>query len=241
MKIPAIQGIIKRRVLINYRADPSIVQNLIPNGFKPKLYKTHAIVGICLIRLESIRPKHFPKFVGISSENAAHRIAVEWKGNGENKEGVFIPRRDTDSTLNHLAGGTLFPGEHHKANFQIEETQNEIEYSMDSNDGEVSLNFVGNSTDEFPNDSVFASLQEASDFFEKSSLGYSSNKSGRNLDGVQLSIADWRVSPLEINHVESSFYNDQSIFPKGDIEFDHALLMQNIEHQWYSLERFELR
>jgi len=30
----------------------------------------------CLIRLKDIRPRFFPSFLGISSENAAHRIAV---------------------------------------------------------------------------------------------------------------------------------------------------------------------
>jgi len=46
----------------------------------------------------------------ISSENGAHRIAVEWEENGTLKEGAYIPRRDTSSTLNSLAGVTIFPG-----------------------------------------------------------------------------------------------------------------------------------
>lgn len=37
-----------------------------------------AIVGICLIRLKNIKPKGFLDFLGLSSENGAHRIAVEW-------------------------------------------------------------------------------------------------------------------------------------------------------------------
>ena len=123
MKIPTIQGIIKRRVLVNYRANPDAVQNVIPKEFTPKLHKGYAIAGICLITLEHIRPKRLPEFIGLSSENAAHRIAVEWQENGKTQEGVFVPRRDTDSTLNHLAGGRLFPSEHHKAKFKITETK----------------------------------------------------------------------------------------------------------------------
>lgn len=240
MNIPTIQGIIKRRILVNYRAEPEVIHKILPNGFRPKLHKNKAVAGICLIKLEDIRPKYLPSFVGISSENAAHRIAVEWDENGETKQGVFIPRRDTDSLLNQLAGGRLFPSKHHKAIFDIEETTDQIHYSMRSKDREVSLSFNGNSTDTFPADSIFDSLQEASDFFEKGSLGYSSNKTETNLDGVKLQIDDWQVKPLEIISVESSFYNDESIFPKGTIKFDHALLMQNIEHEWHSAENFEL-
>ena len=52
--------------------------------------------------------------VGMTSENSAHRIAVEWDDEeGVVKEGVFVPRRDTDSRLVALAGGRIFPGMHH--------------------------------------------------------------------------------------------------------------------------------
>jgi hypothetical protein len=240
MKIPTIQGIIKRRVLVNYRVEPDMIQKILPKGFRPKLYKGKAIAGICLIKLEHIRPKNFPDFIGISSENAAHRIAVEWEENNEIKEGVFVPRRDTDSLLNHLAGGRLFPSEHHKASFEIEEDKRGVDYSMRSKDDEVFLRFTGKPSDNFPSDSIFETLKEASDFFEKGSLGYSSNKTETNLDGIVLQIDDWKVKPLQIDFVESSFYNDETIFPKGTIEFDHALLMENIEHQWHSAKKFEI-
>ncbi len=241
MKIPTLQGIIRRRVLVNYRVEPSIIQKLLPKGFKPKLYKNKAIAGICLIRLEHIRPKHIPEFIGISSENAAHRIAIEWEENGETKEGVFVPRRDTDSLLNQLAGGRLFPSEHHKAGFEIKENEGNIDFSMQSTDKQVSVKFKGSVSDNLPTSSIFSTLNEASDFFEKGSLGYSTNKTDTNLDGILLQIDDWKAKPLEIDFVESSFYNDETIFPNGTIEFDHALLMENIEHQWHSAENFELQ
>ena len=76
------------------------------------------VAGICLIRLRHIRPRFVPSRFGITSENAAHRIAVVWDGGGE---GVFIPRRDTSSRLNSLAGGRLFPGVHHRSTFAVVE------------------------------------------------------------------------------------------------------------------------
>ena len=90
MKIPTIHGYIDRRVLINFTADPKSVEKIIPFPFRPKLYKEKAIVGICLIRLKSIKPKGFPDFIGVNSENGAHRIAIEWDENGEVKSGVYI-------------------------------------------------------------------------------------------------------------------------------------------------------
>ncbi len=64
MKLPTLQGIIKRRILVNFRADPETVQAILPDSFRPKLHNGKAIAGICLIRLEHIRPMHTPGFVG---------------------------------------------------------------------------------------------------------------------------------------------------------------------------------
>jgi hypothetical protein len=75
MRIPKIVGIIKRRIIVNYRIDPEIIKKQIPAKLNLKLQKGNAIAGICLIRLEQIRPKGIPAFLGSSSENAAHRVA----------------------------------------------------------------------------------------------------------------------------------------------------------------------
>jgi len=236
-RIPAIKGIIKRRLLVNYRADPSVIQGILPKPFRPKVQKGHAIAGICLIRLEQIRPVGLPGIFGLASENAAHRIAVEWEdADGLTREGVFIPRRDTNSTLNHLAGGRLFPGEHSPASFAVVEIGSQVELSMRSLDGEVSVNVIGKDSDEWPANSCFSSLAEASTFFERGSLGYSVTRERNRFDGLLLQTLQWRVRALAVTRVFSSFFADSSRFPKGSVEFDHALVMRDILHQWHSAE-----
>ena len=113
MKLPTIQGVIRRRILANFRVEPAVMQRQLPPRFRPKLHKGFAVAGICLIRLEHIRPQRMPEIIGLSSENAAHRVAVLWDEDNESREGVYISRRDTDSQINHLLGGRVFPGEHH--------------------------------------------------------------------------------------------------------------------------------
>ncbi len=240
MKIPTLQGIIKRRILVNFQADPNIIQKILPKGFRPKLHNGKAIAGICLIRLEHIRPKFAPEFVGINSENAAHRIAVLWEENGETREGVFIPRRDTNSFINANVGGTIFPGEHHKADFTVGDVD-EIDFAMQSRDGNISVKLKGKISENLPDNSIFSSLTEASNFFETGSLGYSVTNDAQHLDGIVLQTKEWKVDALELEFVHSSYYEDESIFPKGSIEFDHALIMQNIAHEWHSAPGFELK
>lgn len=237
MNIPAITGIIRRRILLNYRAAPETVSAILPSNFRPKLFGGHAIVGICLIRLEEIRPKGMPGFLGISSENSAHRIAVEWQGtDGRKGEGVFVPRRDTDSRLNALAGGRLFPGVHHFSRFTVSDQEGQITLRVDADDRKDALvDLQARENDGFPSTSIFGGLEESSRFFEAGCVGYSSRPDSCILDGLLLEVADWRVSYLKVDHVKSAYFDDRSIFPDGSIEFDHALLMRDIAHQWHSM------
>jgi hypothetical protein len=236
MKIPTIVGTIDRRILINYRVDKSILQKILPQPFRPKLIGGDGVAGICLIRLKNIRPKGLPKHVGISSENGAHRIAVEWTENGVTSEGVYIPRRDTSSRLNSLAGGRIFPGIHHFAQFTIEEKGGSYSVSFISDDGTL-LSIKAVETKDWNSASVFHDLGCASEFFQKGSVGYSPDKKGESFDGLQLKTENWKVTPLHVTDVQSSFFSDETIFPKGTIEFDNALLMKSIKHEWNSLDR----
>ena len=232
MKIPIIKGIIDRRILINFTVDLTIIQKIIPAPFSLKLYNNKAIAGICLIRLKKIRPKGFPDFMGVSSENGAHRIAVEWTENGINKQGVFIPRRDTSSWLNSFAGGRIFPGLHHHASFKVKEENDRYQIAFKSADG-TTIAIDANKAAQFNSNSIFQNIDNASTFFEGGAIGYSPGNG--NYDGLQLKVFNWKVEPLNVTAVQSSFFENENIFPEGSVIFDNALLMTQIKHEWHSL------
>lgn len=232
-KLSAVRGIIDRRILANYRIDPGVAATQLPAPFEPKLVNGYGIGGLCLIRLKRIRPRLLPLRVGIDSENAAHRIAVMWESNGEQCEGVYIPRRDTNSAINAIVGGRIFPGEHHRARFEVKETEQSFDVGFTSRDGQCSMRIQARLTNNFPTGSVFADLNASSDFFEAGALGYSATRQGGRYDGLELSCRSWSVQPLAIDSVASSFFDNQTRFPQGSISFDHALLMRGIEHQWH--------
>jgi hypothetical protein len=233
MRVPILHGLIDRRLLINFTADPEVVQKMIPFPFRPKIYNGKAIVGICLIRLKNIKPKGFPDFLGLSSENGAHRIAVEWDEDGQVKEGVYIPRRDTSSKLNTFLGGRFFPGVHHLAKFIVRETGNDYHVEFISSD-QTTISIDAKEVAQFDTNSIFKTLENVSDFFEKGVIGYSPNND--KFDGMKLQAYQWKVKPLEVVDVKSSFFEDEQLFPKGSIQFDNALLMTEIEHEWRNVK-----
>ena len=233
MRLPIIRGIIDRRILANYRVEPDVLAKLLPKPFRPQLVDGFGIAGICLIRLKFIRPGMLPAWMGIASENAAHRIAVEWEDGDQLKTGVYIPRRDTSSILNSLAGGRIFPGVHHRADFDVQEHADRYQISVTSRDGEAHFLVEGTVTDRLPQGSLFDSLEDVSQFFEGGSLGYSPASRPDTYDGLELRTFNWQVTPLDIQRIESSFFDNTELFPPGTSTFDNALLMRGVDHQWH--------
>ncbi len=237
LRIPVIRGVIARRILVNFRVRPEVAARILPPPFRPRLVRDWAMAGICLIRLESIRPPLLPAALGVSSENAAHRIAVEWDEGALRNQGVFIPRRDTGSLLPRLAGGRVFPGVHHPARFRISQTGDRIEVEMRSRDGRAFVQVAARIAGEWPGGSVFATLEEASAFFEVGSRGWSPDPRTGALEGMDLRTSSWKVEPLRVESVQSSFFADSETFPPGSAEPDCALLMRGIPHEWHALGR----
>ena len=130
----------------------------------------------------------------------------------------------------------MFPGVHHHANFEVHENDNRLQVRLDSDDGEMHLDINAQLTDKLPEKSVFGTLEEASAFFERGSLGYSDTGQSGRYDGLELRTFRWQVEPLHVEKVTSSLFDDKKLFPAGSIHFDNALLMRNIDHEWHGKE-----
>lgn len=227
-----IAGTIDRRFLVNYRVDPEFLARQLPKPFRLHLVEGYGVAGICVIRLGQLRPEGLPASVGISTQNAAHRIAVEWDTADGPVRGVYIVRRDTSSAATVQLGGRLFPGVHYRADFKFVEQSSRYEVAFKSRNDEASFAMSAGSADGLGPNSVFASLDEASKFFQQSPLGYSPSDREGVVEGLELQCASWNVEPLQIEHVESSVFDDATMFPRGSVTFDSALVMRHIPALW---------
>src|SRR5262249_22080203 len=140
---------------------------------------------------------------------------------------------DTNSRINTLVGGRLFPGVHHHACFIAAERDQHLAIALTSDDQQVRVYVAGRPAAALPANSVLGSLAEASAFFERGALGYSATRRRTRFDGLELRSQGWRVNPFAVERVESSFFDDPSLFPAGSVTFDCALLMRNLRHEWH--------
>lgn len=233
--LPVLTGLIARRVLLNFRADRDVVQRLLPDPFVAETYGGYAVVGVCLIRLEQLRPKGLPARLGLSSENMAHRVAVRYPANGRSERGVFVWRRETDQKLVQMFGGRLFPGLHHGAAFHALDDGEAISMDVASDDGETNVSFSARASTDLQSTSGFSSLDDASKFFQAGDCGFSSSLKQGVFEGMQLRILQWSMKPLAVDSPKAAFYDNPFRFPRGSVEFDCGLIMRAVPHEWHEI------
>jgi hypothetical protein len=237
MKMPTIASSLERRILVNYRVDPDLLASLLPHPFRPVLCRGYGVAGICLIRLGGIRPAGLPGRLGITTENAAHRVAVYWDSPEGQVTGVYIPRRDTSSALVARLGGRVFPGWHQRASFRVEEGEGRYRLEVESCDRSLHVRVSAHVASNVMPGSIFAIPDQASHFFQSAPLGYSATPVGEVFDGVELGTAGWNLRPLHLDELASSFFDDPGRFPPGTVTPDSAFLMGGLAATWRARPR----
>jgi hypothetical protein len=230
--LPTLEGVIARRLLLNFRADPIVVRGMIPEGLELATVSGSAVVGVCLIRLEQLRPKGMPAFFGLAAESMAHRVAIRYPTRRGWGDGVFIWRRETDCPLIAQLGGRLFPGVHRAADFHVLESALRLTLDVLTDGGEADVAVQAVHADSWPGTPLFRQMDDASGFFERGECGFSCARDDHSLEAIRLHALRWNVSAVRIESVHAAFYANARRFPPGSVAFDSALLMRNLAHEW---------
>ena len=114
----------------------------------------------------------------------------------------------------------------------VHDSGDHLAFGLSSADGSIRVTATVAPTSHLPQSSVFDDLDHVSDFFKRGSLGYSVRPGRNELEGLELQTANWSVVPAHVEKVESTFFDDPTLFPEGSAELDNALVMRGIHHTW---------
>jgi len=221
-----IRGRMRRRLLLTYRVDPEVARTVLPAPFRPQLVDGSAVGGICLISLTRLRPGWLRPDIGISTENAAHRFAVEWDEGGRTRTGVYVTERHSSGLIPVLGGGRFFPGMQRRARFDVDESDTRFRVRMRADDARVVADLE--LTDRWDS-TLFPNVQDASDFYRSGAIGWSPRRGGGGAEGLELTASRWTVQPVAADEVASTFFD---ALPSGAAVFDSALVMRDIPVIW---------
>jgi len=174
-----------------------------------------------------------PRSLGLTTENVAHRFAVEWEGRDGLEVGVYVPQRHTDSRVSSLLGGRAFPGDYQLATFHTADTDAEFHIDVTGPDRRMALSVDAAPIEDLRSE-LFDSVPGAMDFFRRGSLGFSPSRRGEKLDGVRLHADTWTADPVRIRTMHSTVFDNEDVFPRGSCTLDSGLVMRNLPVVWRS-------
>jgi hypothetical protein len=129
-----------------------------------------------------------------------------------------------------IVGGRIFPGSHHHAAFDVNETPDSCDVSLiaDKGRGGVSVSVRTRRPEQFRPTPLFSTLEQASQFFRDRFDAYSATRRSTRLDGLRMTTGAWPFEPTEVVHARSTFFDDPERFPSGSAVLDSAFLMREV-------------
>lgn len=198
----AIQGVIRRRLLVNAVVDPDEAAARLPDGLRPHVTQQGTVVGCCFLEIDAIRPAGLPAFVGRRMRAAAHRISVEWEdASGTAVTGVYVPVRHTDSRAAALLGGRWFPGVHERARIDVWASDSELRWLSDPlDDSGLGVRVAAL----IPADAPAGRTCEIGSTCLAADVGVSPDRTGR-LEGAHMAPSHRLARAVVINDLASEF------------------------------------
>jgi hypothetical protein len=213
---------LRRWLLVTYRVDPAVIEASLPFPLRPRLIGGWGVAAVCFTTLGQ-------------TENAGHSFAVEWDYFDGTHAGMYVARRDTDSLLTSHAGGRFFPGVQNPSAFRVADRSELLRVHVLSHDKEVETSLTVEPGPGFQPSTLFASIDEAIQFFSGSRAEYALTRDPLRLDGVAVTTDLSVIEPVRLVAATSTFFGNDLLFPPCSAYVDSAFLMRDVSVDWRAL------
>ncbi|HTN79565.1 MAG TPA: hypothetical protein VMK16_07820 [Acidimicrobiales bacterium] len=225
VRTPVLQATLERRLLLTYRLDPDAVADLVPGPFWLHMVGGFAVGSITLDHVTALRPRGLPAAAGFTSQNAAHRIAVEWDQHGRKAAGTFVLSRHTSARRIAVAGDRLFPGLRMRADFDVDDRGPNVSVGFRGSDGSaVDAEVVVD--DDVGRSELFSAPQEGWRLAVRGAMTASLRRKAGELDWIDEHARGGRVRAASIERVTSSLFSAALGTP------DSAIVARDVMIEW---------
>ena len=235
MQLPVIRGVIDRRILVNYRVDPGVLAALLPAPFRPKLVAASGMVGRLPDPPEArCGPRFLPPLAGdLLRERRPPRRRRMGRG-GRRREGVFVPRRDTDSRLNRLGGRAALPRRPLTTPaFTVRGDGRPLPRRPPQRRRRTSLSVVGGVNAAVAGGVGLRLARGGLRLLRGGLAGVLRDAPARPARGAGAAAPRWRVEPLAGRAGGVQLLRGPVALPAGVGRVRLALLMRGIDHEWH--------
>jgi uncharacterized protein YqjF (DUF2071 family) len=222
--------------LVNFGVNPEAVASYLPKGLVPKLHHGEAYISVVIAKLEKMRPAFLPKSFGITYNQVVYRLVV----NKDGERGVYFLRSDADNSLMCFLGNMFSYFKFHRANIDIVNSQNRLEFSLKGIDSDVanihSIFDIAGASLELPASSKFQSLDEAKIYLVELFTAFGCMPNGKTINRVKIKRGEWQVSLVADHCAEYNYLKSGLFFPTANCRLDSVFYVQSIPYYWNRLE-----
>jgi uncharacterized protein YqjF (DUF2071 family) len=225
-----MQGMVRRRFLINYPVEPSLLAPFVPPGGELSLHQGKAWLSDCFVHITGMRPTGVPQALGVSFHYLIHRTRARLPfPDGKKREAVLVLDPTIDSRLlaTFGAAATGVPFKRRPIEFVTDGSA----WRLGVRDGkdlifEAMIRGSSFGTD-MPTNSPFSSLSQADEFLLGVSYGGSWNPEAGTLHVLAETHEPWRAQVGTCDTRRNAFLEGLGIeSPRAD----HVITMVDCPH-----------
>lgn len=221
-------GTISRCWLFVYKTPISDAKRFLPPQLEPVQYNNYSFWNVVVCQVKNMRPQLCLLPMGITYWHVAYRVYVRVRPReNENIEGLYFLRSDCNNSLISMVGNLLTDFNFHTAKVSVHENDQSINISIasqGSNDQAI-INKV-----EQPlllADSVFNSLDEASQFLKYKPNGISIQRDGlANITHIVRDEQAWQSKLVYVERAQWAYFKDKNV------SFEICYEVEPIAYQW---------
>lgn len=222
-----MKGRIERCWLFAFRTAEAEARAILPVPLEPVTRQGQAFWNVVVCRVESMRPRGVPGFLGMGYWHVAYRLHVRYRG----EEGLYFVRSDCDSGLMAWMGNVMTDFRFHKARVEVEEEGERVRIGIDAPGARAEATLRRGAARR-PEDSAFGSLDEAAAFLKYKPRGFSVGEDGEvSVVRIVRDESAWRARSVEVVSQEWAFFSGMRVTPEICTE------VEPIEYRWNRGER----
>jgi len=223
-----VVGTIERCWLFVYQTPADEARALVPGALELVTQGGCAFWNIVVCRLQAMRPRGFPPFLGASYWHVAYRFYVRFHpASGPPIEGLYFLRSDCDSSLMTVMGNALTDYHFHAAGVHVVDDGAQLRLAIRSPEAAARAILDRTQPPVLLEHSIFPSLAEASAFLKYKPFGISLDAAGNaNVVAIERDEAAWTSRLIHVASAEWQFFEGKTVLPEICYE------VEPIAYQW---------
>ncbi len=226
----AVEAFFESSLVLTFAVPKEQLQNFIPECLELDTFQDKwAFIAIAMVQTKGLRPKGFPKFMGIDFFLIGYRIFVRYTNiAGKRLRGLYIIKSQTDkkkmeffgNIFTHYNYTTTDIGQTTNGNLRtIESEQSKFQITIEKTENEIQI----------PDNSPFTDWKDARKFAGPLPHTFTVNTKDKTILTILGVRQNWKPEPVKVEKYHFDFLDNLKF---QDIVLANAFEIKNVPYDW---------